>query len=205
MDALISIWFRPRETVRREIEEPVWLKIAIVWAWGAAYALDRAMFDGRFPHASFEARLAFPIVVGLFGGLFYFWTMSVAIDLTGSWFKGRATSRQIRRALLVGAIPRALSVTCFVLMALALGHGFFDDTEFSEDSPWSDLIVLLTSMLLIITLTIWSVIATSQALAEVQGFNSAWKAWLHYIVAFLCLVVVLAIPLVGWILLWRTA
>jgi hypothetical protein len=203
MESLLSVWFSPRETVRKERHEPPWLTFVIVWTWGAAYALERSMFEGRFPHSSFEARLSFPIIVGLFGGLFYFWTMSVAIDLTGSWFKGRATSQQIRRALVVGAIPKAISVMFFVLMALILGHGFFDDTDLSEDSPLSDLIVILLLALLIIVLTIWSAIATSQALAEVQGFKSAWKAWLHYVVAFLSLAVVLAIPFVGWIFLRR--
>lgn len=204
MDSLLSVWFRPRETVRSEANEAGWLKFAIVWAWGAAYALERAMFEGHFPHASFEARLSFPIIVGLFGGLFYFWALSVAMDLTSSWFNGRATPQKIRRALVIGAIPKAASVLFFVLMALVLRNAFFDDTDLSEDSPLSDLIFVLVSTLLIIILNIWSIVSTAKALAEVQGFHSAWKAWLHYVIAFLCLAVVFALPLVGWILLLRT-
>lgn len=204
MDALTTIWFTPRETVRNSDKEPVWLKIAIVWAWGAAYALERAMSEGHLSGASFEARLSFPLIIGLFGGLSYFWTMPIAIVLTGSWFKGRAASKEIRRALIVGAIPRAMSVLFLVLMAMVLRHDFFDETEISEDRPISDLVVLLATGLLIVVLTIWSIIATSKALAEVQGFKSAWKAWLHYVVAFLCFVIVLMIPLTLWMVASRS-
>jgi hypothetical protein len=205
MNSLFSVWFRPRETVRVEATESVWLKLAIVWAWGAAYALERSMFEGRFPDWSFEARLSFPIGFGLFSGLFYFGMMTVAIDLTSSWFKGRATSRQIRRALVIGGIPKAISVLVLVLLALVLRHDFFDDTDLSEDTPLLVLIVLLISAVVFLVLTIWSIVATSHTLAEVQGFKSAWKGWLHCIVAFLCLMVVVAIPVVGLMLLWRAA
>jgi hypothetical protein len=204
MNTLTTVWFRPRESARDASgPEPLLLRLAIVWAWGAAYALERAMFEGKMPHLSFGMRLSFPLIIGLFGGAFYFWALSIAIDLTSSWFKGGATLRQIRRALVVGAIPKAFSLGFFVLFAVVLGHAFFDGVEDFEALAITDLAVSGFAATAILVLTGWSVIATSKALAEVQGFKSAWKAWLHTIVAFLCLVVVLAIPVVLWILVWK--
>jgi hypothetical protein len=204
MNALTTVWFRPRESARGECPEPLLLQLAIVWAWGAAYALERGMFEGKMPHLSFGMRLSLPLIVGLFGGAFYFWSLSIAIDLTSSWFKGRATLPQIRRALVIGAIPKAFSLVFFVLFAVVLGHAFFDGVEDFEELASSDLVVSGLAAIAILVLTGWSVIATSNALAEVQGFKSAWKAWLHTLVAFLCLIVVVAIPIVLLILLWKS-
>ncbi len=180
--------------------DSIFLQTAIIWAWGCAYALERSMSEGRMPPWSFESRLALPVAVGLFGGLFYFLTMAVAINLTSSWFKGRASLKQIRRALILGAIPKALCVIFYLLLALVFRDAFFDDPELPDGRPLSDIVFFSASICVIAVLTVWSIIATSKALAEVQGFKSAWKAWLHYIVAFLSMVMVFAIPVVLLIL-----
>lgn len=163
--------------------------------------MERAMGEARMPDWSFEMRLSFPLIVGLFGGAFYFFTMALAINLTNSWFKGRASLKEIRHALILGAIPKAISVVFFLLLALVFREAFFDNPNLPDGYPTSDGLFYWGGLLLILALTIWSIIATPQALAEVQGFRSAWKAWLHLVVAFLTLLLIFAIPMIAWILL----
>lgn len=202
MGPLISIWLQPRETVRSAATANLTvLKIAIIWAWGCAYAFERAMGEARLPDSSFEARLIFPLVVGLFGGAFYFFMMALAINVTNPWFNGRASMREIRQALILGAIPRAVSVVFFLLLALVFREAFFDNPDLPDGYPTTDCIFYWGGLLLILALTVWSIIATSHALAEAQGFHSAWKAWLHLVVAFLTVLLVFAIPMVAWMLL----
>jgi len=156
------------------------------------------MGEARLPEWSFEQRLSFPLIIGLFGGAFYFFTLALTINLTNSWFKGRASPKEIRRALILGGIPRALSVVFLLLLALVFRDAFFDNPNLPDGYPSADGLFYWSGLVLILALAVWSVIATSKTLAEVQGYRSAWKAWLHWVVAFLLLLFVFAIPMVAW-------
>lgn len=162
--------------------------------------MDRSLSGGQLSHLSPGQRLILPLVVGLFGGLFFFWTLAMATDLTSSWFNGRATLPQIRRALILGAIPRSLTLPFMVLFALIVGDAYFDD-EYLERIAWSETLVVSILLITICTLTIWSIVSTSHTLAEVQGFRSAWKGCLQYVVGLLCWLLVLVLLGVLWILL----
>lgn len=201
MNAFLTLWFSPRETTRSEADLPGWLHLAIMWAWGAGYALERAMFEGRNPHASAESQIAMSLFVGLFGGVSYFWMLSTAIYLTGSWFKGRATNKAIRHALVVGAIPDTLAAGFLVMMAFGLGRAFFDDADIIETLSASNLAVTALFLVLVFVLKAWSLVATAHTLAEVQGYESAWKGWCHSVVAFLCMVIVVAVPVFVYLML----
>ena len=201
MNPLTSIWLSPRNTMRSlEGHDTRLLRFLLIWAWGAAYALDRATSGDTAIAWPFPMQIVLPLCVGLLGGALYFYAMGFAIEVTNSWFSGSASSRDIRRALIYGGVPKSASLLGYAALAIVFGREMFG-SDVPADMPLLVSICYYTLTLGIFGLAIWSVFTTSHALAEVQGYRSAWRAYFHTVVAFLLMVLVIAIPLILWTLL----
>jgi hypothetical protein len=199
MNPLTSIWFSPRETVKSsDASDSSTLRFFLLWGWGAAYAYDRATSNATMASWPFSVQLIFPACVGLIGGCFYFYLVGFVIDVTSSWFRGRASFEQIRRALILGGIPKIASLMGYAALAVVFGPEMFG-ADAPAEMPLVTSIFYYLIVVGILGLSIWSMITMACALAEVQGYRSAWKAYLHMVVAFLLSTVALAVPLILWI------
>ena len=175
----------------------------LIWAWGAAYALDRAMDNKGLNGWSLVMQLCFPIVVGLFGGFFYFYTYSIPLSLTNSWFGGKAKTPEIRKALVVGGIPKAFTLLGIMVLVWVFGRDYFENGELPDGYPMFTAVYYWAIMCALATMSVWSVFSTAHAFAVVQGYRSAWKAWFHLVVGFALYLVGLMIPMLLWIWLIR--
>ena len=201
MNPLTSVWLSPRYTVRTlEGRDTKVLRFLLIWAWGAAYALDRSTSSDSVIAWPFAMQIILPLCVGLLGGALYFYAMGFAIEVTNSWFRGSALSSDIRKALIYGGIPKAASLLGYTALAFVFGREMFGSDAPADMSLLAS-ICYYTLTIGIIALAIWSMFTTSNALAEVQGYGSAWRAYFHTIVAFLLVVLVIAVPLILWTLL----
>ena len=66
---------------------------------------------------------------------------------------------------------------------------FSSNQDAFEDESLGSLIPLLVALLAIVVCNVWSIFTTSHALAEVQGFKSAWKGLLNVVLAFLVVLI----------------
>jgi hypothetical protein len=198
MNPLTSIWFNPRETIKSaDASDSATLRFFLLWGWGAAYAYDRTSSSAVIASWPFVAQLIFPACVGIIGGFFYFYPVGFVVDVTNSWFGGKALSRQIRRALILGGIPKAASLLGYAALAVVFRREMFVADSLA-DMPLIRSTFYYLMVFGIFSLSIWSMITMACALAEVQGYRSAWKAYLHIVVAFLLVGAVLLIPLILW-------
>ncbi|PTY02220.1 hypothetical protein DB347_24420 [Opitutaceae bacterium EW11] len=177
------------------------LKVALIWAWGAAYALDRAMGNTQMTGWPFLLQVLFPASVGLLGGAFYFYAMGLVVDLTGAWFGGKASSSQIRVALIFGGVPKAASLLGYVLLVFVFDRAYFEDNSIPDGYGSTSVAFFYAVSCVVVGLSIWSVFTMANALAEVQQYVSAWRAFFHLVTAFVLLVLAIAVPFFLWFLL----
>jgi len=182
---------------------PPILAFVLVWAWGASYALDRTVFDGKMAGKSFWELVVLPVAVGLLGGYTYVYAYGLAVRLINGWFDGKAASEQIRRALIIGGIPQSVSVLGYAVLVVVFGRELFDNTELPEGHSMLAIVVYFVAVFALMALGIWSAFTTANALAEVQGYRSAWRAFAHFLVASLLLVAVAVTPIILWLLLMK--
>jgi len=195
MHPLTHIWLNPRETYRSADFGSPLLRFFLIWAWGAAYALETSLFEGRLPTLSVIGHTTLCLVIGIFGGYFYFWSVAFAMTVCGSWFKGSASTSALRKALILGGIPRSLMVVFLLLLVVALGEDFFTSPEIPGDLPTTAYIFDWFLLVAVGVLSLWSIFSTAHTVAEAQQYASAWRGFFHTVVAHVLLILVLAVPI----------
>lgn len=197
----LSIWVRPRETIRAIVESNPSHKL--YWLC-ALYGLPMAMSFAQ----SFSLSSVLPMWATLFGALILctflgFIGISISswlLHFTGRWIGGAGSYKSVRAAVAWSNVPNIVTViTWFILLALfgdkVFCRGFSEMSFVGYQAGVIFLIFLLQSIV-----SIWGFILLLHTLGEVQGF-SAWKALLNVIIPFV--IVVGLAWLVGWVL-WGT-
>jgi hypothetical protein len=105
------------------------LPFVLIWAWGAVYALDRTVLNDKMAGKSFWDQVVVPVAVGLLGGYVYIYAYGLGIGLTNFLFNGKASSQQIRRALIFGGIPQSVSILGYAVLLVVFGREVFDNSE----------------------------------------------------------------------------
>ncbi|MEY2881092.1 MAG: hypothetical protein RLZZ15_3472 [Verrucomicrobiota bacterium] len=192
---LLSIWLHPRATVRVLKENGSSTDVLIFAALsGIASSLDNASNRNFCDVYPIGLMLIVVAVVGPIGGLITVWLGSTLISFTGDFLKGRARIHEIRLALAWGLLPKTASLIPWAVVIASTGPMIFQSKEIDiEGEPLGALIAFLAALIAIFTLNLWAFFTTSHALAEVQGFNSAWKALLNVVLAFLLIVLPLVL------------
>jgi len=145
----------------------------------------------------FSGILILAVTLGPLFGLLWFWVYAHLIHWTGEFLKGRGTYEEIRTALAWGWLPKAVSLLPWGFIIAISGTQSFTSNEINlDDESLATLLVLLISVCGIITCNVWGIFTSSHAIAEVQGFGSAWKALGNLVIAFLVPVVIL-VPFVA--------
>lgn len=197
----LSIWVRPRETIRDIIAvNPKYCLTYLCALYGFPMALNFAQsfsLGSIFP--AWAILLAGVIVCSFLGYValsFFAWLLHV----TGRWIGAVGSFQTIRSAVAWSNVPN--SVTCLawlVLLGVFGGQVFcrgFSEMSFVGYQAGVVFLVFLVQSIV----SIWGFIILLKALGEVQGF-SAWKALLNVIIPF---VIVIGLTwLIGWAI-WGT-
>ncbi|WP_437230724.1 Yip1 family protein [Planctomicrobium sp. SH661] len=198
---LLSIWTRPRATIRKIIENrPGHEVLILAGIAGIGETLNRVAKRGAGDHRSLETILLVSLILGPFGGMFSLWFYSHFVHWTGKWIGGKAPRESLSAAIAWGGVPYIASVFLWIPMLLIFGSELFksEAPRIEADPTLKSLLFAIT--LLQLALSFWTYISVSKTVAEVQGFVSAWRGFANLLLAFL-VVVAIIILVVGILLL----
>ena len=166
----LSIWTRPRETIRAIVSENAnkglwWL--AAIYGFSSllnsfqSFGLGASM--GAFP--IFLLALIFSPIWGYV--LFAIW--SAFVCWTGKWLKGRGDFQSVRAAYAWSCVPLVVSAFLWFVMMGLFGVTLFlpGDHLLTNSAAFLLLAILFAKVIL----AIWSLVIYLNALAEVQQFS----------------------------------
>jgi hypothetical protein len=185
----VSIWTRPRETVRYLLEtDPERMVLVLAALGGISQLLDQASTRNAGDTFPVTTAVLLAVLLGPAIGLFSLFLGSILVAWTGRWMGGGGSARQLRTALAWANVPLVASLLLWIPLMLGVGEEMFTSyTPRLESSPVLALMVLLLGMVGIV-LAIWSLVILLKGVGEVQGF-SAWKALGNVLLAFLVVLV----------------
>lgn len=192
----LSIWTKPRATIRRIVEEnpnrSLWL-LAFIYGLDSLISNAHALTLGQI----IPPFILFPIIVILspIWGYAFFSILSAAVLFIGKLFGGIATFRAVRAAFAWSCVPFAVSLVLLFATVFIFGQKLFMPNPVNQ--ALSDKLTFLMFFILIaqVVLPIWSLIIYLKGLAEVQGY-SVLKAIFNVILASIVML------FVGWIV-WQ--
>lgn len=174
----LSIWTRPRETVRRLVEEDPARDVVILAIFGG---VAQVVFEIIAAHPSESGPITLGQVVlfaGLIGptvGLLTVYVGAALAAWSGRWIGGEATAHELRTAFGYANIPLVAALIPVVLLIAALG-GLANG---ESDSGAYALLALIGFVV-----RVWAFVILLKGVGELQGF-SAWKAWGNLILSML--------------------
>ncbi|UFJ42081.1 YIP1 family protein [Brevibacillus humidisoli] len=181
----LTIWTRPRETVRDVLLYRLsWLIAPVMILSGIGEVLNRAATKSMGDTHSTLQIFGFAILVGPLSGLLTLFLGSWLLHLTGKWMKGAATLAEVRTAVACGNIPLAWLLLLWIPEYLLFGKELFTSRTPVIDSNPFLLWTLLAFLFMELVGTVWAFICFIHCLGEVQRF-SAWKALGNTVVAVL--------------------
>lgn len=192
----LTIWTRPRATMRAIVDtNPSFrvLPIAMVGGVLQAIQLEASIFAGEW--VSISTLLVIAVVFGPLVGVALLYLGAWLVELSCRLLRGEADSREVRSVLAWSSVPILATIPLWILRIALLGRELF---TFDKPSYFSSPIlrnVVIASTVPELVLSVWWMVVTVKALAEVQRF-SAWRAFnsmLLLIVPPMILIVILAI------------
>jgi len=190
LSRLWTIWYQPRATVRRGLENPSSVFELIVAAFfGITSFLENAKQEHFGDSWSLGLVFTLALIVGPMVGVLSLYLMSALLRWSGKLFGGRASYAELRTAVAHGWIPFVWTGTLQAILFVLYGKQTFSIRGPSDIGDFAFLKGMFVGLLPIwILLGVWIVVIAVQCLSEAQGF-SAWLAFANYFVAFMVMVV----------------
>jgi hypothetical protein len=178
-DCFLTIWLRPRETVRRIVAtDPRYWVLALASLGGGSSVLNDARAFDMGNHLSLASILVTSLIVGPLAGVLTLYVGAWAVRVLGAWLlDGQGRPAELRAALAWAHVPN-VALLPLMLLASAAIPGLFRGGAAQPGAVAAA--VLLLSLVGFVT-NIWSLVIASQGVAEVQGFASGWKGLLNLI------------------------
>ena len=174
----VSIWTRPRETVRRLVDEdPARDVVILAILGGVAQVVLEIIVADPAQRASLTLGQAV-VAAGIMGPTVGLLTVYVGAALTawsGRWIGGHATMQELRTAFGYANVPVIAGVIPLLILAALIGG-----LPTGDSSP----AVYGILILLALVFRIWAFVLLLKGIGELQGF-SAWKAWGNLILSML--------------------
>ena len=208
LGALFGLLGGPRQTMRQILDaDPTRLVVPLAMLAGVLTVLDRASIQSMGDRMPVSSIFAMAIPVGVIVGLIMLYIGGAVIQLTGSWFGGRATAAEVRAALAWGRMPFYWAGLLWLpYIGLFGGEVFMGEMPSVEAQPWL-LLVLLNLAVLEMGLGIWGLVTLVFAVAEAHRFP-AWNSLGSIVTAMVLVIVplvvlamiagVMAVLLMGW-------
>jgi hypothetical protein len=176
IDPWLSMWLRPRATVRHLVDTRPRDGVLLLTALGGiAESLDRMSGRNAGDTMSLPVVLIVAVVFGPLGGLIGLYFGAWLISVSGRWMGGNAGTEPIRTALAWGNLPNVAGLLLWLPAIALVGREMFTETAPQLDAQPLFGLLLLPLGLVWIALGLWSIVLILQGIGEVQGF-SAWKA-----------------------------
>jgi Yip1 domain len=175
---LLTIWRRPRETVRWIVAENpslhvMWL--ACLAGIGDSLSRDFARDTGDRSTVAITVAIVGACIRGPLWGLLNFWIFSHLIRWTGGWIGGKATREHLKAAMAWALVPMVCGVPLWIPLVVN-SHIFSEDAPSLAAQPVLLVVALLAILLVEMSLAVWAIVLLCQTVAEVQGFRSGWRA-----------------------------
>lgn len=203
LSLLLTIWVKPRDTVRSALESPSPPReLILAWLFGIGAFLERSEEGSFGDDLSLGWILALAFTVGPLIGLLSLYLISALLHWTGKLFGGRAGVSELRTAVAHGWIPFIWLSAAQAIPTVMMGQSAFARGEASDLGDFGFLQGILVGLLPIwVLLGVWMAAIAVLSVAEAQGF-SAWMALANYFLAFMIMVVaavVVAIAVVSFV------
>jgi len=191
---LLSIWFRPRETIREVLSQhPGLYVIPIFCIVGISQSLDRSSLRSLGDTVPLTTILIVSVLIGPLGGLFSMWLWSHLVRFSGNLMGGSADRTTLKTALAWGLVPIALQAFLWIPDLILVGADMFtSETPRLDENPGIAL-YLLTSVGIQVGLIVWAGFSLSNTVAEVQGFRSAWAGFGNLVLSLLVVLIPLLV------------
>jgi len=169
----ISIWSRPRATLRQILEtDPRRLVFLLAALGGIAGALDLATASGTGEAYPVPVTLAVALAGGALGGVLFLFVFAGLARVAGRWLGGRGETIEIMAALAWANVPSIWSLLLWLPRAALLGEEMFRLTpSVIEGNPPAAL--FLGFLNLVQTLVgFWGFVITLKCLGEAHRFSA---------------------------------
>jgi Yip1 domain len=177
LDPWISIWTRPRATLRQILDgDPRRSVFRLAALGGVAGALKLATSPGIGD--SHPPAMIAPLAVlgGALCGVFFLFLFTGLVRLTGSWLGGSGRSEEIRAALAWGYVPSIWGLLLWLPRAALLGQETFRSVPPGiEGNPPASLFFGLLELLQAL-IGFWGLLIALKCVGEAHRF-SAWRAF----------------------------
>jgi hypothetical protein len=171
-----DIFIQPRKTIREVIQkDPTLWALTLPILWGIDFILDKARANSFGDTISHSNVLTLAVVAGPIAGLVHVWLMSHLVRITGKWLGGGAARKEIRTAMAWSYAPQLIAVILWFFLLIFIGYELF-----TENTPRMSALPLLSglhgvSATLQAICLVWTFVLASKTIAEVQGYESAWR------------------------------
>ncbi|CAM3112732.1 Yip1 family protein [Filibacter tadaridae] len=192
----LTIWVRPRETVRYAINtKPMKFAVILALLAGIPQMLDGATSNNLGDSISLPTIFILALIMGPLLGLLSWWIGSGISYIVGTWIGGSGGFDELKMATAISKIPYLLVSLIWLVDIAILGGGMFtEEYDFSR----TQIIWLFISGFVAIVTGIWTFVITIFAIAEAHRF-SAWKSLLTMFIPFVAIVLVLSVFIVPFI------
>jgi hypothetical protein len=182
LNPILSIWLRPRATIRSLLNRPspLWFFVLL-----GLYGFINVLQSGENNHvgdqiSSLSEFLAASLLIGPPIALASTYIGGYVIERGGRRLGGRASQADLRLALVWSYAPLILSGLMYYPRLSAFGGQIF--TSSFQKGRWGDLsgplmTLELANLAVVILTTVWSLILLSHMVAQVQGYASAWRGF----------------------------
>lgn len=130
--------------------------------------------------------IAVAVALGLPVGVVMMWLMTATTRETGRWLKGTATHEQLKSAIVWGNAPAVFEIPVILTGCALYGNEYFSSARPTMRS-FAQLPTVIALGFVGFAIAVWTIILSSQTIAEVQGFRSAWMGFLNLLLASLVL------------------
>ena len=170
-DAYLTIWLEPRKTIRRIVSvNPRYGFLLLAALGGSATTLTPWPGVGA-ASPGLTARLLVACTLGPLFNIAALWFFAWAARGVGrALLDGHASPEEMRAALAWANAPRAAVLPLALLLALLLGPGMH---RFHDVGVGLSVVIGIAMAVA----SVWSIVIGSQAVAEVQGYESGWKGF----------------------------
>lgn len=184
MNPWLTMWFRPRATIRNLIDTATefngWI-FAVVFA-AIGQSLGESWFNTDADTGSIGRILLTSAIHGFLYTFFYLAINCFLIHKFGQFMGGKASKEDVLLALGWSGVPIAWSLLIWVPLLFVPEARLFSENALNQPVSSEELIVLSILFLIHLGVFLWMMVLLCKCISELQNF-SIWKAILSVLMA----------------------
>lgn len=198
----LSIWVRPRETIRAiTATNPNYRFYLLAAIYGFPTGLQLAQSFSVASMVSLPMILIAALILSVFIGWVGITVLSGLLFWTGKWIGGKSSYQNLRAAVAWSNVPNLVDIAIWIVLLSTFGQQLFAQEFAHTPFTGSELTIVTTLFFVQIVAAVWGFILFLKMVSEVQGFSS-WRALLNIIIPFVLLFGVMT--LFSWVLEWAS-